>query len=1125
MSRSLEFCPANEFIVPLRCRLGAMLARALLFALAVASLFAQSAGPDVYHKKAANPKAALTLSPPSEMAGLPAPPRMKLPALSGPDIPLADRAFGPDRVGVHRKLTPGAGPGAETSSANRSSLDGGWTVLPGGARVWRMAIESPKAYGIRVHFEDFDAGVGHVWIYAANKDTGAWAGAYQFRGPQGDGDFWSDVVFSDAVVIEFLPGPSAPAGQQVPFRIAEISHLWRDIGAFLGVGAASSRALRAGQPSPDQAAPCSLDVSCYPEWASTSQAVARILFETTGGSALCSGTLLNDTGDANRLYFLTAAHCISAQNVARSVVAFWSYQTSTCNGTPPNASAVPRTLGSTLLVTRGGNGAQDSKGDFTLLLLADAPDNVTLSGWDARRINSGTSVVGIHHPRGDYKRITFGQTFQTPSIFDLFLPVAESQGRSQNGSSGSGLFVQPGVLIGDLSFGPKTAPGETECDMSPGIGVYQRLSDAYSDLQPFLEGNVTPPPPASDPAGGDLSLGGTDTFALDAVSSPTLFTGDFAYSVEATSDDTRITISLQAVNPANADIDLYARLGEAPAVVNGEVAADYRSEGPAGSEQIVIDASTSPSLQTGTYFIAIGTFTLNTPIEATVQVTVERGQAPPVPTGVVLTSNQPVEFNLPSVDSPTLYGGPSAYTVNVPQGATRFDVSVTTATQGADVDLYVRFGQPPEVQGGQVIADASSTSFTGDELVTLTEADGLRAGAYYVALALFSTGVSARGTLEADISTEPGGGAVSGIPIVPASPQSFSFDSVMDPTFFSDDIYRVDIGDNIARLTVDLETTTPDADMDLFVRYATPPELSNGSVLSTFSSESLTGREQIVVSAASSPPLRPGSYYIGLVLYTAGVATSGRVRVTLEQRSSSGPQVNAAVNSAGFGPGAVAPGQIISLFGVDMGPAEGIGARIDPVTGRLATSIGGVRVLFDSVAAALFFVRGDQINVQVPYGVAGRPSTNIAVIVNDRLSNALSVPVAASAPGLFMLNDGTSRIVAQNQDDSINSTSNPARRGEVVVLYATGEGLTNPPARDGGLAAGREPLQRPVLPVEVRFGNAAGEILFAGSAPGFAGLLQVNVRITTGSLTGDAVPVQLIVGGKSSQAGATISIQ
>ena len=103
-----------------------------------------------------------------------------------------------------------------------------------------------------------------------------------------------------------------------------------------------------------------------------------------------------------------------------------------------------------------------------------------------------------------------------------------------------------------------------------------------------------------------------------------MFTGDLAYSVAAEGDVTRITISLQAVNPAGSDIDLYARFGEAPAVVNGQVVADYRSERETGSEQIVIDAGTNPPLRAGTYFIAIGAFTLNTPIAATIQIAVDR---------------------------------------------------------------------------------------------------------------------------------------------------------------------------------------------------------------------------------------------------------------------------------------------------------------------------------------------------------------------------------------------------------------------------------------------------------------------------------------------------------------------
>jgi uncharacterized protein (TIGR03437 family) len=607
------------------------------------------------------------------------------------------------------------------------------------------------------------------------------------------------------------------------------------------------------------------------------------------------------------------------------------------------------------------------------------------------------------------------------------------------------------------------------------------------------------------------------------VDSPTLFGGDFAYTVNVTSDVTRVRIAIQTLNPSGADLDLYVRRGESPVLSNNEVLADYASTSDTGSEEIVIDANSTPPLTTGTYFIAIATFTLNTPIQASIQVTIEREAAPPPPTGVQLTSGNAVDFALPAVDSPTLFSGTGVYTVTVPDTADQLNVTVATATDGADVDLYVRFGEPPAVQGGQVVADASSTSFTGDELVSLTRAEGLRSGTYYIALALFSTGVSARGTLKA-VATASGGNQP-GVPISPTAPQGFSVDPVTGPTFFTDLIYRVDVGAGIARLTVDLETTTPGVDVDLFVRFGQPPELSGGQVLSTFSSESLTGREQVVISAASSPPLQAGSYFIGLVLYSTGQAAAGQVRVTLDAAGASGPHVNAATNAASFLAQPVAPGQIISLFGAAMGPADGLAAQLNPLTGRLATTLGNVSVLFDSVPAPLFFVRGDQINVQVPYGVAGRPSTTIAVIVNGEVSNPLSVPVAASAPGLFLLRDGTNEVVALRENGSVVSASNPAGRGEVVVLYATGEGLTSPPTREGSLAPEVEPLPRPILQVEVRFGNSVGGLFFAGSAPRFAGLLQLNVRIPADAPTGAAVPLQLFVGGNASQAGATIAVQ
>src|ERR1019366_6820669 len=99
-----------------------------------------------------------------------------------------------------------------------------------------------------------------------------------------------------------------------------------------------------------------------------------------------------------------------------------------------------------------------------------------------------------------------------------------------------------------------------------------------------------------------------------------------------------------------------------------------------------------------------------------------------------------------------------------------------------------------------------------------------------------------------------------------------------------------------------------------------------------------------------------------------------------------------------------------------------------------------------------------------------------------------------------------------------NSSANPAPRGSIVVLYATGEGQTSPPGVDGSIAAGVLPSPR--LPVSVRVGGTPAELLYAGAAPALvAGALQVNARIPIDTTPGNAVPILLVVGDFSSQPG------
>ena len=202
---------------------------------------------------------------------------------------------------------------------------------------------------------------------------------------------------------------------------------------------------------------CHLDVTCYSEWSSSAAGVAQIVFETGEGSSRCTGTLLNNSRQDGTPFFLTAAHCVQTEEEARSVTAYWFYQTRTCNGEPPDLRSAPQTEGARLLSTTGFTEVGQPDGDMTLLRLeGDLPDGVMFQGWDADPQPGRAQVTGIHHPGSAwdrFKRISFGQIISEPSPGDTYFRVSYPVGRGyvEAGSSGSAVFSSPGTVVGALS--------------------------------------------------------------------------------------------------------------------------------------------------------------------------------------------------------------------------------------------------------------------------------------------------------------------------------------------------------------------------------------------------------------------------------------------------------------------------------------------------------------------------------------------------------------------------------------------------------------------------------------------------------------------------------------------------
>jgi uncharacterized protein (TIGR03437 family) len=222
--------------------------------------------------------------------------------------------------------------------------------------------------------------------------------------------------------------------------------------------------------------------------------------------------------------------------------------------------------------------------------------------------------------------------------------------------------------------------------------------------------------------------------------------------------------------------------------------------------------------------------------------------------------------------------------------------------------------------------------------------------------------------------------------------------------------------------------------------------------------------------------------------------------------------------------GAVAPGEIISIFGTNLGPAIPVTTTVS-AAGFFATTLSETQVLFDNIPAAMWYTSATQINAIVPYEISGRATTFMQVIYRGTPSVSLNLQVAAAAPGIFVGPGGQAAVF--NQNGTINGPAFRAPKSTSIVMFATGEGPTNPPGVTGRvIPPDPTQLKHPIAAVAVTIGGVPAEVQYAGSAPGLvSGAFQVNVLIPDGAPSGIAVPVVLRVGNISSQGLATIAIQ
>jgi uncharacterized protein (TIGR03437 family) len=226
------------------------------------------------------------------------------------------------------------------------------------------------------------------------------------------------------------------------------------------------------------------------------------------------------------------------------------------------------------------------------------------------------------------------------------------------------------------------------------------------------------------------------------------------------------------------------------------------------------------------------------------------------------------------------------------------------------------------------------------------------------------------------------------------------------------------------------------------------------------------------------------------------------------------------VSATNFKSGAVAPGEMLAIFGVNLGPSGGMTASDT----TLPTSLGQTSVTFDGAAVPLYYVSDKLVVVHAPTSLVAGNSTSIQVNSAAGASKSIPLPIVPARPGIFTYEAGpTGQAKVVNEDGTLNDSEHPAAVGTTIQVFATGLGVLEPPLKEG-VPAPQDPLSITSLPVSATVGGRPATVTYAGAAPGLVGAYQVNLMIPKATPRG-AVTLVLSVGDNFSQDDVTVQVQ
>ena len=312
-----------------------------------------------------------------------------------------------------------------------------------GTRYFFYKLDCPEATSISTVFDEFYLPKG-AELFIWNENRTKFIGAFNHLNNKDWGSLGVGLIYGSEVIIEVHADANVNLAE-IKLRLGTVVHGYRNI-------------LRDELQPEIERGPfgnsgnCNINVNC-PEgedWQAESKSVALIV---SGGYSVCTGALLNNTAQDGTPYFLTANHCLGGHN---NWVFYFNHEAANCTQTtgPTNQSV----SGSSLRASNGGS-------DFALLELSETPPesfDVQYAGWDRTDDETVTSAVGIHHPRGDVKKICFEDDEPYHDALggtQVWWIDDWEDGVTEGGSSGSPLFDQNHRIIGQLFGGAAACQG------------------------------------------------------------------------------------------------------------------------------------------------------------------------------------------------------------------------------------------------------------------------------------------------------------------------------------------------------------------------------------------------------------------------------------------------------------------------------------------------------------------------------------------------------------------------------------------------------------------------------------------------------------------------------------------